>query len=102
MKNFKVSTIPSGNREKVDITISGDLTIKNVGEFYKRLKEVKTSFKSYNIAIKDIQKIDVSCLQVIVAFIEDLKKNKKVVTLTQDLNEELQKLLQNADMLINY
>lgn len=101
MKNFKVATTSANNKEALEIVISGDLTIKNVGDFYKRLNEIKRSFKVYNIFLQELQKIDVACLQVLIAYISDLKKNSKQVSLTKNINEELHKLLQNADMLNN-
>ena len=101
MKSFKVTTTPTNNKEALEIIISGDLTIKNVEEFYKRLSDIKRSYNTYNIILQELQKIDVSCLQVLVAFISDLKNSSKQVSLTKNLNEEIEKLLQNADMFTN-
>jgi ABC-type transporter Mla MlaB component len=65
MKDYKVQTNTTGDKEKMEIILSGDLTLKNSSGFYEQLKSVKQTYKKYCLVLKDVTKIDVSCLQII-------------------------------------
>ncbi len=72
MQNISITNIPTANNA-VKTIIEGDLVITESEELKQALLDLLNSYQSVDIQFKNIGKLDISALQLLVAGIEEGK-----------------------------
>ena len=70
----------------------GDISIKNIGDFYNELKNEISRSGEVLIDLSDVKRIDLAAAQLIIAAGKEARELKKVVRLT-GVSPEMKKLL---------
>jgi len=73
--------------EATNITFRGDLTIQSAGQVRRVLREALDSCQTIKISLKDIESIDLSCIQIFCAAHKTAFKADKRLTLDAALPE---------------
>ncbi|HNS14720.1 MAG TPA: STAS domain-containing protein [Syntrophorhabdaceae bacterium] len=73
--------------EATNITFRGDLTIQSAGQVRRVLREALDSCQTIKISLKDIESIDLSCIQIFCAARKTAFKADKRLTLDAALPE---------------
>ena len=92
---YGVENIPSKRKavKKTKIEFTGELTISHIHEIHKRVEEVFTAYNIYSLALKNINELDLSFIQLLHTYKEYLEAEGKEVKITADLPNELKELI---------
>ncbi len=82
--------------EAKNITFRGDLTIQSAGEVRRILREALDSCQTIKISLKDIENLDLSCIQLFCAAHKTAFKADKRLTLDATLPEAAIRAIEQA------
>lgn len=81
------------------IKISGNLVVENARQLKKEFLDVAViSGKQLNVEFVDVDDIDVSCIQLIVAFASQLEKQRVKYRFDWDISIDLKELIENVGL----
>lgn len=98
MADFKITQNINKKTNISNIEIQGNLTINNSESIKKKLIEAINNFNELNITLKDIEKIDVSAIQLFYSLKKICnEKNKKIIFNTR-FSDEISELLKHSGL----
>ncbi|MCK5823175.1 MAG: STAS domain-containing protein [Bacteroidales bacterium] len=98
MSDFKLIQNSDKKNKISNIEIQGNLTIKNSDSLKKKLIESEEKYNELNITLKDIEKIDVSAIQLFYSLKKNCnEKNKKIIFNTH-FSDEISELLKHSGL----
>jgi len=98
MADFKLAQKTNKQKGISNIEIQGSLTIENCDSIKKKLIEALNNFNELNITLKNINKIDISVIQLFYSLNKTYnEKNKKIIFGT-DFSDEISELLKHSGL----
>ena len=96
----KIHITPSKKKEdkRVKIILENDLTIYSIEDFREKLIETYKKYDKIDLKLKNVNNIDLTFIQLLQAFRADAKKLNKSVSFDFNFPEDLELLLDNADL----
>jgi anti-anti-sigma regulatory factor len=80
-----------------ELEIGGMLVLENAQQLQKEFLDIVGNLeKQINITINDLDEIDISCVQLLVAFFTYLEKNKVKFQIIWNITEDQYALLENV------
>jgi len=99
MEGFKFQRIKDGEGQLVGINIHGNLVLENAHRLKDEFVEVAgNSVKQLEILISDVEDIDVSCIQLFVAFIIQMQKQKVKYNFIWNLTDDQKNLIESVGL----
>ena len=95
-KTFIIKTINSKNAKEQSVVFQGDLGIKNAEAIKTGIQALTFNAASINIQLKNVEKLDVTTIQNIIALKESLTKSGKKVDVISELSQDIERLLTNT------
>lgn len=86
----------SKNQEKVELTISGTLTIHFLNKHLAEIREAISNFKDFEIQIKDLEEMDLAGFQFLKSIKKEILNAHKTVKFVKEFKPEITKLFQNS------
>ena len=84
------------------IRFSGDLDIRNSDDIRKQLLALSPDTAQVKLILENTDNIDLSFLQLLYALILRLKKEKKIVVFSQELNDEYERIVRESGFFTAY
>ena len=98
MSDFKLIQTSDKKNNAVNLQILGNLTIKNSDSLKKKLIESENKYNELNITLKDIERIDISVMQLFYSLKKICyEKNKKIIFSTH-FSDEISELLKHSGL----
>lgn len=98
MEGLKFQRIKNAEGQTTGINIHGNLVLDNSQFLKDELVDVINSVKELEISISDVEDIDVSCIQLFVAFITQMQKQKVKYNFTWSLNDDQRNLIESVGL----
>ncbi|MBE9468751.1 MAG: STAS domain-containing protein [Bacteroidetes bacterium] len=98
MPDFKLIKKTNKKNKSVNIQLQGNLTINNSNNIKNELIEALDNFNELTIAIKDVDAIDISVVQLIVSLNQTCKKKNKKINLSTCFSNETTELLEHSGL----
>jgi anti-anti-sigma factor len=95
-KTFLIKNLTGKDPKVQTLTFEGDLGIKNAEEIKKTIQTMKFSADLVSLQLKNVEKLDITTIQTIIALKNSLKTRGKDVSLTSALPQEIERLLSNT------
>jgi hypothetical protein len=95
-KTFIIKTLNEDGSKAETLVIEGDLGIKNAEAIKSAIKSINIKMNSVKIYLKNVGKLDITTIQTIRAFSNDLGNKGKTVSLIAELPSEIERLLTNT------
>jgi anti-anti-sigma regulatory factor len=95
-KTFNISISDNKNLKSQTLLIEGDLCIKNAVAIKQILQSIKLKGDSMTFQLKNVERIDITFIQLIRSFRIFLKDSGVETFIKTDLNQETERLLRNA------
>ncbi|HEY0054553.1 MAG TPA: STAS domain-containing protein [Pedobacter sp.] len=95
MQNISITTTPIGNNT-IRVLIEGDLVITESEELRDALLNFLHSYQSIDIALKNINRLDVSALQLLVALYNSAQGNHKELNCHFEESEYIDRILKHS------
>jgi ABC-type transporter Mla MlaB component len=95
-KTFKFKSSIDGNMNWQEMILEGDLGIRNSLSLKKFLHTVDICCENIKINLKNIEKLDITTIQNLIAFVKFQNTQKRSAQISADLNNEYNKLLRNT------
>lgn len=90
--------IKNKNKSQLDYLFSGDLSMLEVDDLYKALKEPDSNFKVHHFVIREVEHLDLSFFQLLFAYLKMLIKLHRKVTFDFQLEEEYNRIFQRSGL----
>jgi ABC-type transporter Mla MlaB component len=84
-----INNLPS----KVEINLSGYLTVQNIGEILDNFKNASQELKNIEIIHHEVESIDLAYLQCLFALKTQIQNNQLKLSFSGNLNENIQHLI---------
>ena len=97
MKTYQIDLTTNNN--KVEVTISGDLSLNNTNSIKQELLDIINKKGIQGILVNNIENLDLSILQMLIAIKNEQDEKGIPFTYTIGLNNEQKALLQNCGFL---
>ena len=99
MKTQSVSIITSAiSNDSKEVKLEGQLTIKNAASIKSDLLSALTSSKTVKIIFKNVIKIDLAVLQLIIALQKSAARDNKEFLLDNELTDNIKSVLLNSGL----
>lgn len=97
-ESFSLVITPSRRKKvkKVKVGLEGDLTIVNVLKMKQDIIPVFEDYDYVDFTLNNVENIDSSCIQLLLALKTHYKTKNKEVTVKIDIQKELKNILSNA------
>lgn len=96
MLKYTQSEIKSKNSSQILLT--GSLVLGEVENVLEKLKVAVEKYSKIELQLRSIDEIDMSGVQLIIAFKKKMNKLNKTVSIVIELSEEKEKLLERAGL----
>jgi anti-anti-sigma regulatory factor len=98
MKNrtFIIKTLNNKDSKGQTIIFEGDLGIKNAEAIKNTLQTIKVSSDTVSLHLKNVEKLDITTLQILKAFETNLSDKQKTINIVTELPQEIERLLNNT------
>lgn len=98
MKNrtFIIKTLNNKDSKGQTVIFEGDLGIKNAEPIKNTLQTLKISADIVSLHLKNVEKLDITTLQIIKAFKTSLSDKNKTISMITELPQEIERLLNNT------
>ncbi len=94
-KTYKLTvTKNKKNPDEGNISIEGDLTIRNIKEIKDTLVTSTKPYKSLSIRIKKVENLDITFVQLLIA----IKKSFKTVTINTEIPQHVQGIISKSGL----
>ena len=84
------------NKTTVKIELEEELTIQTIETVDKELKSIFDNYTHFNFIIQNVYNLDISCLQLLLAFKKSADSEGKTVNFEFSLIEELETLIKDS------
>ncbi len=84
------------NKGKAKVAIKGDLVLDNLETLKEKLIDVISKYKHIDIHIEETEEVDLSFLQLLVAFHKSVAKKKITSTYTVEFPPSVKELLEHT------
>jgi len=81
---------------KTDVFLEGELTVGNIKQLSKEVLEVFERFDIVTFYLKNVQQLDLSCIQLLHYINESFKDKGKKITVSCQLSDDLNALIRNS------
>ncbi len=95
MQNISITTTPIGNND-IRVLIEGDLVITESEELREALLNLLHGYQSIEIELKNINRLDVSALQLLVALYKSARENHKELNCHFEESEYVDRILKHS------
>ncbi len=98
MSNIKISKKSSekSGKKHLELTIKGDLVLQNINEIKKELKKTLKNYDYVNIKGKNIERADITFVQIIESLKKQMNKKEEILTTDIEYSYDLKTLFLNA------
>jgi anti-anti-sigma regulatory factor len=97
MENVKISVLKNKKGKLTSLTLGGVLAIENSQQIQKELVSmIEVMASSVEITIQEVEDIDLSFIQLLVAFQKKLSENKTKFMINWNLDEDQHLLFKNV------
>jgi ABC-type transporter Mla MlaB component len=100
-KTFNITKSEDRASHSLNLLLEGDLSINNAAAIVKYLKGLKFSDNSVAFHLKNVEKLDLTTVQVLFSLRNTLKVKERKISIVADLPTDLQKLLNNTGLILN-
>jgi len=80
----------------ITLTITGDVSISQIGKLYAGLLKVPADAPEYFIHVREIDNLDLSFFQLLYAFTQKIKANNRKIALEWDLEDEYVRIMKES------
>lgn len=81
---------------KAELTLSGELTLDAVPEIQSKLSSASDKFAEIHLFITEVEQIDMSGIQLLLALEKKMTANRKVIQFSFNLDKDKSELLSKA------
>ncbi len=86
----------SRNKKKALVSLEGEITIQNIGEFKKELLGQTAKFSNIELNVDQLENVDLTFYQVICAFHHHCNSNDVILKIKGDIPEAIKKITETA------
>lgn len=97
-KTFSFRSSQSNSNGLHELTLEGDLGIRNAVAIRKSLDSVEFNGSSVSMKLRNVEKMDVTSIQNILAFRKTLGKKERSLNISANVTAEIQNLLKNTGL----
>jgi anti-anti-sigma regulatory factor len=95
MQNISITNTPIGN-QSVKTLIEGDLVVTESEELKEALLNLFDTYESIELELKNIGRLDISALQLLVALSNSSKEKAKVLNCSFEESAYVERVLENS------
>jgi len=96
-KNILITASPV-NDQVVNISIEGELTIRNANQLKAKLSEALTSYQNINLKVRNVNRGDLSVVQLFLSVARTARKLGKKVNVEFEQTEYIVSLMETSGM----
>jgi hypothetical protein len=95
-KTFIIKTLYNKDSKSQTVVFEGDLGIKNAESIKTSVQTLKINSDSVSIHLKNVEKLDITTIQILRAMRFDLTGKGKKINIILELPHEIERLLNNT------